>query len=193
MKKSLEIKEFLSKEPSLTTMQLKLKLSTSEEKLKKPSWLRNLLKKFMREFNTFQLKLKLFTILRGTTTCQPRLRLELSMFKVQPSKAQTFNKQARLKELPIKPTVETKADPELVKHTFQEEAELVCQLQTINLDTKLPLEATQLHPKCQPTADNNTPSNTLLHILLHTKLDMLPTNQLPTKPLLEAMSQGEVE
>jgi len=73
-KKLLETKECLMNALLLTTMPLKLKLNTSVEKLRRPSWLKNQSKRYMKEFNTFLLKLKLFTIPREITTYLLKLK-----------------------------------------------------------------------------------------------------------------------
>jgi hypothetical protein len=75
------MKEYPSREPSLTTMQLRLKLNTSEEKLKRPSWFKNQLREFTKEFNTSLLKLKLFTIPREITTFLLPQKPELNIWE----------------------------------------------------------------------------------------------------------------
>jgi len=114
MKKLLEVKEFQLKEPSLITMLLKLKLNTSEEKLKKPLWFKNQLKESMKKFNISPFKLKLFTILKEITTSLPPLKLELNTsaskdklpqlleelpLSLDTKLTQAFNKEAELEEV----------------------------------------------------------------------------------------------
>lgn len=65
--KSLEMKEFQLKKSLPIIMLSKLKLNTFLKKLKKLLLNMNQLKKFGKEFNIFQLKLKLFTILKEIT------------------------------------------------------------------------------------------------------------------------------
>ncbi len=72
MKKSLELKESPSKEPSPTIMPLKLKSNTFLKKLKKLLSSMNQLKESSKEFNTYQLRHKLFTIQKGITTLQDK-------------------------------------------------------------------------------------------------------------------------
>jgi len=74
MKRSSETSAFQSREPSPTIMQLKLKSNTSREPLNKPSWSNNQSKKFTKESNTFQFRLKLSTIPKETITSLPRLK-----------------------------------------------------------------------------------------------------------------------
>lgn len=74
MRKSLETKGSQLRRPSLITMPLRLRSSTSADKSKRQSWLRSLLRESTKEFNTSQLKLKSFTTPRETTTSQPRLK-----------------------------------------------------------------------------------------------------------------------
>lgn len=88
----------------------------------------------MKEFNISQSKLKLFTILRGKTMSQPRLKLELSMFNTKDnnkdnnkSKHQLL-RPPKLKEHLIKP-MQVKMNLELEELTFREEAELGFQVQ----------------------------------------------------------------
>lgn len=86
----------------------------------------------MKEFNTFQFKLKLSTTPKETTTFQPKLNSELNTLesnkeessKDLPSKHPMFkSKVEKLKELLTKPTL-AKADHELeVAPMFQEEVE----------------------------------------------------------------------
>lgn len=61
MKKLLESKESQSKELSLTIMQYKLKLNIFLNKLKKLLYSMSQLREHGKEFNTYQLKPKLFT------------------------------------------------------------------------------------------------------------------------------------
>lgn len=72
MKKSPELKEFQSKEPSLIIMPLKLKLNIFQRKLKRPSLNTNQSKEFSKEFNIYQLKPKLSTTQKETTTSQAK-------------------------------------------------------------------------------------------------------------------------
>lgn len=130
-KKLSGTKESPLKEPSLTTTLLKLKSSTLGEKLRRLSWLRRQLRKSMKEFNISQFKLKLFTILRGKTMSQPRLKSELSMSNTKDRVNKGNNNKSRhqllrlpkSKELLIKP-MQAKADLESEVPMFQEEVEL---------------------------------------------------------------------
>ena len=88
---------------SLTTMQLKLKLSTSEDKFKKLSWLKNQFRKLIKEFSIFLLKLKLFTILKEIITLQlppkPELNiLELSKEDIKEEKSEKLEDKAKSEE-----------------------------------------------------------------------------------------------
>lgn len=110
-------------------MQLRLKLNTSEEKLKRPSWFLKQLRESTKEFNTSPLKLKLFTILRETTTFLPPPKPELNIWEYkdkplleellllvdtkptppEPNKA----KSSTLEPNKAKPTVESNKEAEL--------------------------------------------------------------------------------
>lgn len=81
-KKSPELKESQSKELSQTIMQFKLKSNISQKKLNKLSLNTNQLKEFGKEFNIFQLKLKLFTIPKEITTSRAQVNIfKLDMLK----------------------------------------------------------------------------------------------------------------
>lgn len=81
-KKSPEPKEFQLKELSLTIMQFKLKSNISQKKSNKPSLNTNQSKEFGKEFNIFQLKLKLSTILKETITSRAQVNtFKLDMLK----------------------------------------------------------------------------------------------------------------
>ena len=123
MKKLSEMNVSLTKEPSLITMPLKLKSNTSREKLKKPSWLRNLLKELMREFNTFLLKHKLFTILRGITMLLSQPKPELNILE----SLKTDIKEVRLEKLEDKTTMQGQFKQELSKELKLEELLLTLQ------------------------------------------------------------------
>ena len=123
MKKLSEMNVSLTKEPSLITMPLKLKSNTSREKLKKPSWLRNLLKELMREFNTFLLKHKLFTILREITMLLSQPKLELNILEF----LKMDIKEVRLEKLEDKTTMPDQFKQELSKELKLEELLLTLQ------------------------------------------------------------------
>lgn len=72
MNKSPELKEFQLKGPSLTIMPLRLKLNIFRKKLKRLSLNMNQLREHGKEFNICQLKHKLFTTQKGTTTLQDK-------------------------------------------------------------------------------------------------------------------------
>lgn len=155
MKRSLEMKESPLRRPLLITMQLRLKLNTLEEKLRKPLWLKNLLKESMKEFNISLSKLKLFTILKEITTSQPRPKSELNTLESKEAKVELFNHQLSNKPLKLRDTkhMGDKADHELVEHTSQVEAASELLRQPILL------------------APSTPPNNTLLPIPLLTKPD----------------------
>ena len=100
MKKSPELKESQSKEPSLIIMPLKLKSNTFQRKLKRPSLNTNQLKEFGKEFNIYQLKPKLFTTQKETTTL--------------PDKANTLKLVTLKEDMPllVPPTFQLKAESE---------------------------------------------------------------------------------
>ena len=77
-KKSPELKEFQSKEQSPTIMQFKLKSNIFLKKSNKLSLSTSQLKEFGKEFNIFQLKLKLFTIQKEIITS----RAQVDIFKL---------------------------------------------------------------------------------------------------------------
>jgi hypothetical protein len=82
MKKLFTTKEFQLKELLLIIMQLKLKSNTFLNKLKKLSLNTNQLKELGKEFNIYQLKLKLFTILKEKNMLLDKdntLRVELQL------------------------------------------------------------------------------------------------------------------
>jgi hypothetical protein len=77
-----ELKEYLSKDKSLIIMQLKLKSNIFLNKLKKLSLNTNQFKELGKEFNIYQLKLKLFTILKEKNMLLDKdntLRVELQL------------------------------------------------------------------------------------------------------------------
>lgn len=80
-KKLLQMRECQSKGPSPTTMQLRPRLSISEEKSKKLSWFKNPFREFTIKFNTFPFKLKSYTTLKEITTCLLPPKLELNMWE----------------------------------------------------------------------------------------------------------------
>eukprot|EP00178_Gracilaria_changii_P000799 TRINITY_DN1102_c0_g1_i11.p1 TRINITY_DN1102_c0_g1~~TRINITY_DN1102_c0_g1_i11.p1 ORF type:complete len:273 (+),score=40.91 TRINITY_DN1102_c0_g1_i11:2-820(+) len=78
-KKSSETKEFPTKEPSPTTTLLRLKLSTSEEKSKRPSWSKSQSSVLSKESNTFPSKPRSCTTPREKTTFLNPPKPELSI------------------------------------------------------------------------------------------------------------------
>lgn len=75
MKKSPELKEFQSKEPSPIIMPLKLKLNIFQKKSKRLSLNMNQSKESGKEFNICQLKPKLSTTQKETTTFQAKVNI----------------------------------------------------------------------------------------------------------------------
>lgn len=103
MKKSPELKEFQSKEPSLITMPSRPKSNTFQRKSKRPSLNTSQSKESGKEFNIFQLKLKSSTTQKETITL---------LAKDNTSKPVTFKE-----DTPLELTFHHKVESELKQFT----------------------------------------------------------------------------
>ena len=195
MKKSPELKEFQSKEPSLTIMPLKLKSNIFQKKSKRLSLNTNQSKEFGKEFNIYQLKPKSSTTQKETITSR--------------AKANT-SRPVMLKEVtppPVPPTFHPKVESELKLFTkpvtFQSHHQLFKDQLLDKVDSsKVPLNMLldQLMPKLTPLVQ-------FIQLVKPTPLDKLTLPDKPTLPevveleekmstdnhKLEAMSLVEVE
>lgn len=166
-KKLLEPKESQSKELSPTIMPLKLKSNTFLNKSNKPSLNMNQLKESGKEFNIFQLKLKLFTIQKEITT---------SRVQVNTSKPDTLNQQEDILLInKVPPTFHLKVESELKPFTKLGMYQFLDQL----LDKEDLLVEVKL--------------NMLLEVKHNMLLDQLILLELPTLPPVKPTLLEEVE